>query len=93
MKRNKILWGIVLLVIGGIFDIKALFATEEIPTGFGGTMTVTSVNMPLFVLAIIITLVGGVLLVWGYYEWSRRKAVEVIAEGMKKAQEREKNVK
>lgn len=72
--KTKILLGIALLIVGVILL-------------WDITMTI---NSPLFIVGAIAAVIGSILLIWGLYQWERKRAVDVIAEGIKKAQEKEK---
>lgn len=86
--KKKILIGIGLMLLG------ILLGVLSVTTVFTGT-----VEEVVFIAILgIVGLVGGsIFVVWGVYqgiyEWQRKKAVEVIAEGVRKAQEEKQKEK
>lgn len=80
---KKIGIGIGLMVLGGIIEFIASAATIKVPG-------MLAVNVSLMVFGVIVIIAGSVLLVLGLYKWQRKKAVDIIAEGVKKGREEEK---
>lgn len=56
---KKILWGVILMILGIIVGVVIL-----------GPFTT---NLPLVVFGVLVALAGLVLLMWGIYQWQRKK--------------------
>ena len=58
-----------------------------------GLILLMTFNLALVILGCIMFVIGGVLLLWVLYQWRRKRAVDTIAEGVRKAQEKGKDGK